>query len=75
MANLTKGQRELEEEVKAKIVDAKRRGVCDGEGRSIRNEYGHPVAMPYRGLRRRIATYGRSYPGEPPKVTYAGENP
>ena len=44
MANLTKKQRQQEDEIKAKIMDGKRRGVCDGEGRSVKNEYGIPVA-------------------------------
>jgi hypothetical protein len=54
VANYTKAQRERQEAIKKAIMDGKRRGVCDGEGRSIKNEYGKPVAPPYPGKRRRI---------------------
>lgn len=46
MGSLTKKQRQQQEEVKAKIMDGKRRGVCDGEGRSVRNADGVYVAVP-----------------------------
>lgn len=54
MGSLTKKQREQQEEVKIKIMDGKRRGVCDGEGRSVRNAAGVYVAVPRTfGVRRR----------------------
>jgi len=54
MANLSKKQRDQEEAIKRKIMAGKKRGVCDGEGRSVKNEYGMPVAPPIPGKRRRI---------------------
>ncbi len=35
MGSKTKAQRALEEDVKRKIVDGYRRGVCDAEGRTL----------------------------------------
>lgn len=46
MVSLTKKQREQEEVVKRMIVDAHRRGVCDSEGRSVKNEHGAYVPQP-----------------------------
>jgi len=54
VANYTKAQRDQMEAIKQKIMDGKKRGVCDGEGRSIKNEYGKPIAPPLPGKSRRI---------------------
>ena len=54
MANLTKGHRDQEEKIKQMIMDGKKRGVCDGEGNSVKNEHGMPVAPPRKGKRRRV---------------------
>jgi hypothetical protein len=49
MGSVTKKQREQEEVVKRMIVDGHRRGVCDGEGRSVKNAAG-VVAPPPRTI-------------------------
>lgn len=54
MGSLTKGQREAEERIKEMIMRAKKLGRCDGEGRSIRDANGMPVAPPRGGVHRRI---------------------
>jgi hypothetical protein len=58
MGNLTKGQRAAEEQIKAKIVEGHRRGICDAEGRSVRNAHGAMVARPPT----RNYTYTRVFP-------------
>jgi len=49
MANLTKAQRDSQEKIKQAIMDGYKRGVCDKSGKSFRNKFGHPSAMPRPG--------------------------
>jgi len=46
MGSRTKEMRQNEESIKKMIVDGHRRGVCDSEGRHVRNKDGRPVAKP-----------------------------
>ena len=46
MASYTKAQRRQVEEVQAKIMAGYRRGVCDSEGRSVRDGQGAFIARP-----------------------------
>ncbi len=58
MASKTKEMRNNEEAIKQMIVSGHRRGVCDSEGRHVRNKDGRPVAKPRnlgpRSVRQRI---------------------
>lgn len=49
MANLTKQQRQAEEVIKGMIYRAHQRGVCDSDGRSVKNAHGMPIAKPRTG--------------------------
>lgn len=44
MGSKTKQMRDEEEIIKQMIVSGHRRGVCDSEGRTVRNKDGRPVA-------------------------------
>ena len=43
---MTKKQRQHEEKIKQAIMKGRDRGVCDGEGRSVRGSDGHLKAKP-----------------------------
>ncbi len=46
MASKTKEMRANEEQIKQMIVNGHRRGICDSEGRHVKNKDGRPVAKP-----------------------------
>ena len=58
MGSYTKLQRKQLSEVEAKILDGYRRGVCDIDGFSVRNDNGIFVAKPRGGY----VTFRKVYP-------------
>ena len=46
MGSKTKEMDQQEQVIKKMIVDGHRRGVCDSEGRHVKNRDGRPVAKP-----------------------------
>ena len=64
MSNLTKAQRKSEQKIEDAIYRGYKRGVCDINGKNIKDEHGMPIKLPRGGpvtrrfIKRNDGTWG-----------------